>query len=255
MRTRTALVALWLVATLVATTLAVRAMAFVQSEVTASPLPKRGEVTTTTNTDAAPAPTTVTSTTVAVVEPPPLVAPAPTVPSTEVPGTTEAAPVNRRSAAATSAPATIVETPGGAAQSVADRSRAVTTIAKESDDDGRDDNRKSQNSSVTTTTRRTNNSIAASPSSTTTTVAKVAPRTYSLVGGKTQIDFSPDGVTVKFATPDNGWKVIKQNLGGGAVEVRFVNGSSMSTIKAWWDNGARTKIDNASDKKNDHDDD
>lgn len=83
-----------------------------------------------------------------------------------------------------------------------------------------------------------------SGSSTTTAPSSGATetRTYNLVGGSTTLRFSPAGVTVVVANPNQGFSADVDHSGGGRVRVRFDSDSHRSQVEAWWDGGPRDEV-------------
>ena len=96
-------------------------------------------------------------------------------------------------------------------------------------------------------------STTAPPPTTTTTTTTTTPpqapaetRSYSLVGGSAALRFTPEGVTVLWATPNSGytWHVEPEDNG---VKVEFENESHESRVEGWWDGGPRDRVEEDSD--------
>ena len=89
---------------------------------------------------------------------------------------------------------------------------------------------------------------APSPVAPTTTAAPPAPatsaasetRTYHLVGGSASLRFTPEGVTVLWATPNAGFAVDIEQEGAG-VQVDFESDDHRSRVDAWWDGGPQER--------------
>lgn len=62
-------------------------------------------------------------------------------------------------------------------------------------------------------------------------------RTYNLQGGTAALRFTPDGVTVVFANPANGFTVSVEPEHGNGVKVEFESPTHESRVDGWWDNG------------------
>jgi uncharacterized membrane protein YgcG len=92
--------------------------------------------------------------------------------------------------------------------------------------------------SSTTTTRATDG--------TTTTVASPADasattETYRMVGGVVTLRFSPAGVELVGATPNEGFGVDSEPEHGNGVRVEFESDAHKSRIDAWWEGGPQVE--------------
>ncbi|MGH9215899.1 MAG: hypothetical protein ACRDZS_06560, partial [Acidimicrobiales bacterium] len=86
----------------------------------------------------------------------------------------------------------------------------------------------------------------APPGGTTTTTSATAPadpaattRTYGMVGGVVTLRFSPSGVEVVGATPNEGFNVDSEPEHGNGVKVEFESDAHESRVDAWWNDGPR----------------
>jgi hypothetical protein len=77
--------------------------------------------------------------------------------------------------------------------------------------------------------------------------------TYRLTGGTTTLRFSPAGVTMVSATPEQGYQVRNGSGDGNGWRVEFEGPAGRSRIDAWWDGGPRTRIDDDADRGQDDD--
>jgi hypothetical protein len=85
------------------------------------------------------------------------------------------------------------------------------------------------------------------PPATTATTAPNQPapvtRTYDLVGGSTALRFTPEGVTVVFATPEAGYQVRSEPRDDGGWRVEFDGPGGRSRVEGWWDGGPQDRVD------------
>lgn len=80
--------------------------------------------------------------------------------------------------------------------------------------------------------------------------------TFDVTGGAAALRFSPDGVTVVWATPDPGYEVESEPGDGNGWRIEFEGDAGQSRIDAWWDGGPRSRVRDADDESHDdHDDD
>jgi hypothetical protein len=74
--------------------------------------------------------------------------------------------------------------------------------------------------------------------------APAVSKTYTMTGGTVRLRFSPQGVTVVFATPKPGFQVTKNEPGDdNGWRVEFEGEGGRSRIDGWWDNGPQVRID------------
>ncbi|HET6662862.1 MAG TPA: hypothetical protein VFG94_01330 [Acidimicrobiales bacterium] len=88
----------------------------------------------------------------------------------------------------------------------------------------------------------------APPGGTTTTTSATPPadaaattRTYRMVGGVVTLSFSPSGVEVVGATPNEGFSVDSEPEHGNGVRVEFKSDAHKSRVDAWWDGGPQVE--------------
>ena len=95
------------------------------------------------------------------------------------------------------------------------------------------------NQSATSTT------TAPGGASTTTTAPPVDPsattRTIQMEGGVVTLSFSPGGVDVVGATPNEGFTVDTEPEHGNGVKVEFESDGHESRVDAWWDGGPQVE--------------
>ena len=112
-----------------------------------------------------------------------------------------------------------------------------------------------------TTTDPTASSVPGAPSTTgpATTAAPAdsgsppETRSYALTGGSAALRFSPEGVSVVFATPNPGYSVRSDSTDGGGWRVEFDGDAGRSRVEGWWDGGPQDRVDD--DGSDDGDDD
>lgn len=110
-------------------------------------------------------------------------------------------------------------------------------------------------SGPTSTTPPTTTTVVAEPASTTSSaVENDQARTFDLIGGRVAIQFEPDGVSVVWATPVDGYRT-EMETSDDEVEVTFDNGARRSSIEAWWDDGPGFDIEERDRSGPDRDDD
>jgi hypothetical protein len=107
------------------------------------------------------------------------------------------------------------------------------------------------NQSATSTT------TAPAGASTTTTAPPVDPsattRTIQMEGGVVTLSFSPAGVDVVGATPNEGFTVDTEPEHGNGVKVEFESDGHESRVDAWWDAGPQVeRRENGEDVVADH---
>lgn len=94
----------------------------------------------------------------------------------------------------------------------------------------------------TTTVPTTTTTAPVTPSTTPTTEPAGEVRTYQLVGGSAALRFTPEGVTVEWATPAAGFSVEIEPEHGNGVKVEFRSDSHRSRVDGWWEGGPRDRI-------------
>lgn len=72
--------------------------------------------------------------------------------------------------------------------------------------------------------------------------AAAETRTYNLVGGTAALRFSPQGVTIVFATPNAGFSVDTEPEHGNGVRVEFESPTHESRVDGWWDGGPVDRV-------------
>lgn len=78
--------------------------------------------------------------------------------------------------------------------------------------------------------------------------------TFRVTGGSAALRFSPDGVTLLWATPDAGYEVRQEPGDHDGLRIEFEGAAAESRIDAWWDGGPRSRVrDDGHDSG--HDDD
>lgn len=77
---------------------------------------------------------------------------------------------------------------------------------------------------------------------TATTAAPAETRTYNVVGGSVALRFSPEGVTVVWATPNDGFEVEVEPENVNGVQVEFESESHRSRVDGWWDGGPQDRV-------------
>jgi len=87
---------------------------------------------------------------------------------------------------------------------------------------------------------------AAEGAPTTTSTAPAADaasttETYRTVGGVVTLRFSPSGVEVVGATPNEGFNVDSEPEHGNGVKVEFESDAHRSRVDAWWDGGPQVE--------------
>ena len=88
--------------------------------------------------------------------------------------------------------------------------------------------------------------VAAPPSTGVTTTSAPVPsetRSYALTGGSAALRFTPEGVTVVFATPDPGYRVRSEPTDDGGWRVEFDGDDARSRVEGWWDGGPQDRVD------------
>jgi hypothetical protein len=122
---------------------------------------------------------------------------------------------------------------------------------------------------ATLTAAQVDAALAASPSSTTTTSEPAGPpttapapggatpttttppgpgpapaetHTFAMSGGSATLRFAPEGVTVVWATPNPGYQVRQGPGDNGGLRVEFDGDAGRSRVDAWWDGGARWRV-------------
>jgi hypothetical protein len=73
--------------------------------------------------------------------------------------------------------------------------------------------------------------------------AAAEERNYTLIGGQARIRFEPSGVTVVSASPNPGFTMEQKLHDGGEVEVRFRSDGHESRLRASWNNGPASDIE------------
>lgn len=73
------------------------------------------------------------------------------------------------------------------------------------------------------------------------TDASATTRTYRMEGGVATLRFSPAGVEVVGATPNEGFSVDWEPEHGNGVKVEFESDAHDSRIDAWWDGGPQVE--------------
>jgi hypothetical protein len=73
------------------------------------------------------------------------------------------------------------------------------------------------------------------------TDASATTRTYRMEGGVATLGFSPAGVEVVGATPNEGFSVDSEREHGNGVKVEFESDAHDSRIDAWWDGGPQVE--------------
>jgi hypothetical protein len=98
--------------------------------------------------------------------------------------------------------------------------------------------------------------VTTGPDATASTPGPEETHTYRLTGGTTTLRFTPAGVTMVSATPEQGYQVRSGRGEGNGWRVEFEGAAGRSRIDAWWDGGPRTRIDDDADRgqDDDHDD-
>jgi hypothetical protein len=91
------------------------------------------------------------------------------------------------------------------------------------------------------------------PGATASTLGPEESHTYRLTGGTTTLRFTPAGVTMVSATPEQGYQVRNGSGDGNGWRVEFEGAAGRSRIDAWWDGGPRTRIDDDADRGQDDD--
>ena len=95
--------------------------------------------------------------------------------------------------------------------------------------------------STSTSTSTTSTAVTTTPGlvTTTTTPSTAAgeTRTYNLRGGTAALRFAPQGVTVVFANPAEGFTVEVEPEHGNGVKVEFESESHESRVDGWWADG------------------
>lgn len=64
---------------------------------------------------------------------------------------------------------------------------------------------------------------------------------FTLTGGTTAVDFSPNGVDVVYATANPGYDVTIEDESPG-LKVEFRSDDHRSRVDVWWDGGPRHEI-------------
>jgi hypothetical protein len=93
-----------------------------------------------------------------------------------------------------------------------------------------------QAASSTTTTRGGAPTTTAPPADASATI-----RTYRMEGGVVTLRFSPAGVDVVGATPNEGFTVDTEPEHGNGVKVEFESDGHESRVDAWWDGGPQVE--------------
>jgi hypothetical protein len=169
--------------------------------------------------------------------------------------------------AADAAPTTVDVSDQGersAADAVVEPRGDGSTGSSAEDDDNRNDaaSGSTEGSSVAGaggTSGASPSTSTAPPSTTSAPPTTAAPRTitYSLVGGTTAITFSPDGVSVAWATPRAGFDVRVESHGDDA-RVEFRSETHWSRIDAGWEGAPAVVVSeqpHSSDEDSDSDSD
>ena len=73
------------------------------------------------------------------------------------------------------------------------------------------------------------------------TDASATTRTFRMEGGVATLRFSPAGVEVVGATPNEGFSVDNEPEHGNGVKVEFESDAHKSRIDAWWDGGPQVE--------------
>jgi hypothetical protein len=71
--------------------------------------------------------------------------------------------------------------------------------------------------------------------------ASATARTYRMAGGVVTLRFSPAGVDVVGATPNEGFTVDTEPEHGNGVKVEFESDGQESRVDAWWDGGPQVE--------------
>jgi len=71
--------------------------------------------------------------------------------------------------------------------------------------------------------------------------ASATTRTYRMEGGVVTLSFSPAGVDVVGATPNEGFTVDSEPEHGNGVKVEFESDGHESRVDAWWDGGPQVE--------------
>jgi len=71
--------------------------------------------------------------------------------------------------------------------------------------------------------------------------ASATTRTYRMEGGVVTLRFSPAGVELVGATPNEGFGVDSEPEHGNGVKVEFESDSHESRVDAWWDGGPQVE--------------
>jgi hypothetical protein len=83
--------------------------------------------------------------------------------------------------------------------------------------------------------------------------ASATTRTYRMEGGVVTLRFTPDGVDVVGATPNEGFTVDTEPEHGNGVKVEFESDGHESRVDAWWDGGPQVeRRENGEDVVADH---
>jgi hypothetical protein len=83
--------------------------------------------------------------------------------------------------------------------------------------------------------------------------ASATTRTYRMEGGVVTLSFSPAGVDVVGATPNEGFTVDSEPEHGNGVKVEFESDGHESRVDAWWDGGPQVeRRENGEDVVADH---
>ena len=83
--------------------------------------------------------------------------------------------------------------------------------------------------------------------------ASATTRTYRMGGGVVTLSFTPAGVDVVGATPNEGFTVDTEPEHGNGVKVEFESDGHESRVDAWWDGGPQVeRRENGEDVVADH---
>ncbi len=210
---RISVIVVWVLATMVATAVALAAVGSVAGQVIDSPASPLLEATTTSLVAAAASSTSTSGVPIEIEAVDPI-----SIPTTSSPAvddtSTSAAP------STTSAPVSTTQAPGGGGTS--------TTVPP---DDG-----------TTTTTVPDDDDDHESSTSTTQAPAASQTATYQLIGGWVRITYGSGSVTLDGAGPNSGFTMSIDSSGPGEVDVDFRNDDHRSEFKAEWE-GGELKVD------------
>lgn len=93
------------------------------------------------------------------------------------------------------------------------------------------------------------------PSTTAAPSVEPVTRVYTLAGGSAAFRFTPDEVTLAWATPNAGYTARNGPGDNGGWRVEFDGPEGEGRVDAWWDGGPRQEVRDDADDDHDADDD